>query len=104
MNVAEAIEGFGDSWLNSAWVQMAVGASGVCLLSVAGVVVVGLLWDIKPVPPLEGATYNKSGNISFGLDMGHQGGGEDASEYSLPPTKRDHISFLMCVHPLVPGF
>lgn len=44
---------------------------------------IGLHWNLMPVPPLAGATYNKKGIISFGLDMGHQGGGDDASEYSL---------------------
>jgi hypothetical protein len=44
---------------------------------------VGLMWNLTPVPPLDGATYSKKGSVSFGLDMGHQGGGADASEYSL---------------------
>lgn len=48
---------------------------------------IGLQWNLVPVPPLAGAQYRKKGLVSFGLDMGHQGGGDDASEYSLQVTE-----------------
>ena len=46
---------------------------------------IGLKWNLFPVPPMEGAVYARRGNsvITFGLDMGAQGSGDDASEYSL---------------------
>jgi len=44
---------------------------------------IGLQWKLMPVAPIEGHTFNKSGKVGFGLDMGHQGGGDDASDYSL---------------------
>lgn len=43
----------------------------------------GLQWELAPVPPLPGAQYRKKGALAIGLDMGHQGGGDDASEYAL---------------------
>lgn len=43
---------------------------------------IGLKWDLAPIPPMPEA-LNKHGKITFGLDMGAQGSGEDASEYSL---------------------
>lgn len=48
---------------------------------------IGLHWNIVPVPPLKGAEYRKRGAVSFGLDMGHQGGGDDSSSYSLQVTE-----------------
>jgi hypothetical protein len=44
---------------------------------------IGLSWNLKPVPPMEGLQYHKRGVVSFGLDMGHQGTGDDASDYAL---------------------
>jgi len=48
---------------------------------------IGLRWNICPIPPLKETKFRKRGSISFGLDMGHQGGGADASEYSLQVTE-----------------
>lgn len=49
---------------------------------------IGLQWGLTPVPWHPDGTYNKRDDeiVSFGLDMGAQGGGDDASEYSLQIT------------------
>lgn len=47
---------------------------------------IGLRWNLKPIPPGSGE-YPKRGWVSFGLDMGHQGTGDDASDYSLQVTE-----------------
>lgn len=49
---------------------------------------VGLKWGIHPVPPDPGSSYirDHGEKIAFGLDMGAQGSGDDASDYSLQVT------------------
>lgn len=46
---------------------------------------VGLKWGIEPVTVIPGLRYGRmeGSRISFGLDMGAQGSGDDASEYAL---------------------
>lgn len=48
---------------------------------------IGLKWNLVPIPPMPGSLYQKVGKIAFGLDMGHQGAGSDASDYSLQVTE-----------------
>ncbi len=49
---------------------------------------IGLKWNIMPVVPVPGQIYKRDSRerISFGLDMGAQGSGDDASDYVLEIT------------------
>jgi len=49
---------------------------------------IGLKWNILPVVPVPGQTFRRDERerISFGLDMGAQGSGDDASDYVLEIT------------------
>ena len=44
---------------------------------------VGQKWDLRAALPKRGKRYVKSGQIAFGIDMGAQGSGDDASDFSL---------------------
>ncbi len=48
---------------------------------------IGMKWNVNPIPPSPGLYRKKEGEVlAFGLDMGAQGAGEDASDYSLQVT------------------
>lgn len=49
---------------------------------------IGLYWNLYPVKPRRRIKYLKRGTVAFGMDMGAQGSGEDASEYSLQVTEQ----------------
>lgn len=49
---------------------------------------IGLKWGLSPIPPAPAQHFYKNpcDRVSFGLDMGAQGSGDDASDYSLQVT------------------
>lgn len=49
---------------------------------------IGLKWGLTPIEPIPGGILNRASDeyISFGLDMGSQGSGDDASDYALEIT------------------
>lgn len=48
---------------------------------------IGAQFGLFPYEPNFGERYDKVGYVAFGLDMGAQGAGDDASEYSLQVTE-----------------
>lgn len=72
-----------DEWLRAACLQFVESRNFIWEAWLNASMTIGASWGLFPYGPKNSITYDKHGLIAFGLDMGAQGAGEDASDYSL---------------------